>query len=235
MSIRFKLVGIFLYACGIPLLIMASVGLEYIEQKRAQMVYDAQTRGINVLNNIDRNFTPFLNDQSEILIEYFKKLNKEFGLKIIEPANLVRIRREVLDNSQPESLQIVDENGQQMIRDSEKTIFTDYTITSQIALEILKVVNSNDENEMEGNFLSSERVGLNNVTSKKRINYVGIGAHELYHFWDFLGNHDRYQNIAMVQLFWRMEKLQKTFFEKFERPRLIERKSDSLKIIGSSD
>ncbi|MFZ5952508.1 MAG: PP2C family protein-serine/threonine phosphatase [Candidatus Rifleibacteriota bacterium] len=231
-SIRFKLVGVFLYACGIPLLIMASVGFEYIEQKKAQMVYDAQTRGINVLNNIDRNFTVFLSDQSEILNNYFKKLNKEFGQKIIEPANLERIRKEVLDNSQPESLQIIDEKGQQLVRDSEKTIFTDYTITSQIALEILKVVNSSDENEMENNLLSSEKIGLNKVTSKKRINYVGIGAHELYHFFDFLGNPDKYQNLAAVQLFWRLERLQRTFFEKFERLRFAGKKEGALRIIA---
>ena len=212
-SIRFKLVLIFCYAGGIPLLIMGTVGIEYLDQKKLQLVYEAQTRGINMLYGIDRQFQVFLSDQATYLADLIKKYNAEHAEKILEPAVLNRIRDKLLNENRPESIQIYNEKGSGLVADSHRTIFSDYTLSSQIAIEVMhsakeKAV-SGKESFLSGNF------GIDAFARKKEISTLGLGMHELYFFFDFLGRFASEGKQAMLQLFWRREKMQRNYFERF--------------------
>lgn len=212
-SIRFKLVLIFCYAGGIPLLIMGTVGIEYLDQKKLQLVYEAQTRGVNMLYGIDRQFQVFLSDQATYLADLIKKYNAEHAEKILEPAVLNRIRDKLLNENRPESIQIYNEKGSGLVADSHRTIFSDYTLSSQIAIEVMhsakeKAV-SGKESFLSGNF------GIDAFARKKEISTLGLGMHELYFFFDFLGRFASEGKQAMLQLFWRREKMQRNYFERF--------------------
>ena len=214
-SIRLKLVVIFLYAGGMPLLIMGSIGLEYLDQKKQQLIYEAQTRGINVLYSIDRNFQIFLEDHAQYLSNCINGYNQKYGLNILKPELLQSIRTEILATSRPESIQLYNENGQNLVEDSKRTIFSDYTLPSQIALEILTSLSRTPGSLTKKPFSLIDKFGINVVTKKREISFMGLGAHELYFYFEFLGVPQNSQNLAMLQLFWRKEKLQRTFFERF--------------------
>lgn len=231
-SIRFKLIVIFLYAGGMPLLIMGSIGLEYLDQKHQQLVYEAQTRGINVLDGIDRNFKIFLDDHASYLSSLINGYNKKYGLSILNPGYLKKIRAELLEKSRPESIQLYNERGQNLIEDSSKTIFSDYTLTSQIAVSILKSVSPEDDQGKREASVLTEKFGINTVSKKRDISFIGLGAHELYFYFEFFGEPENYLNLAMLQLFWRKEKLQQNFFARFYAENLAENLTDGTQIIA---
>ena len=212
-SIRFKLVVIFCYAGGIPLLIMGSVGVEYLDQKKLQLVYEAQTRGINLLYGIDRNFQIFLNDQASYLADLVKNYNDKYAGKVLDSAVLNIIREKLLAEYRPESIQIYNEKGLGLVADSHRTIFSDYTLPSQIAVEVLHSAKSGGESGKES-FISGS-FGMDELSKKREISNFGLGTHELYLFFDFLGRFGIDANQAMLQLFWRREKLQRNYFERF--------------------
>ncbi len=218
-SIRLKLIVLFLYAGGIPLLIMGSVGLEYLEQKRQQLVYEAQTRGFNILYNIDKNFKIFLENHPQRLSEVISKYNNKHGLQVLNPETLQSLRTEMLAISRAESIQLFSNSGRNLIEDNQNTIFSDYTVSSQIGLEVLKTVNEPDPGKVEVSALI-QNFGINSISKKVEISLIALGAHELYFFFSFLGEPQNYKNLAMLQLFWRREKLQQHFFAEFHAENL---------------
>lgn len=231
-SIRFKLVAIFLYAGGIPLVIMGSVGVEYLDQKKQQMVYEAQTRGINVLYNIDKHFQIYLQDQAKSLTRTIREYNEAYGLKTIEPVLLKSLRDRLLAETGAESIQIYGEKGLGLVEDSNRTIFSDYTVSSQIAVEILQCSRPGEANRKNPTQMLSNKFGLDATAKKREIKPLGLGAHELYFFFDFLGKAEVYQTLAMLELFWRREKLQQKFFERFHRLNLTGELPDKAKVIA---
>ncbi len=231
-SVRFKLIAIFLYAGGIPLIIMGSVGIEYLEQKKQQLIYEAQTRGINVLYNIDRHFQIFLHDQAQILAKNIKSFNDTYGLKTIEAEKLSGLRGRLLTETGAESIQVYNEKGHALVQDSSKTIFSDYTISSQIAVEVLQSVKPAGASANNANPILSNNFGLDASAKKREIETLALGAHELYFFFDFLGKPDAYENLAMLELFWRREKLQQNFFETFHRTSLVRDIPDQASVIA---
>lgn len=229
-SIRFKLIAIFLYAVGVPLLIMGSTGMEFLQQKKQQLNYETQSRGINILYTVDENFRTYLDDQATFLREAVENFNQNYGLKILEPEIRKIFRKRILALAKPESIQVFDVKGQSLVADTSRTIFSDYTISSHIAIEMLKVLNSRG-NEPQGEIIDiAEKVTSDSVSKKKTINYVGLGSHELYHFYEVLGRPREYKNVAMVQLFWRLENLQRKFFEHFHQEKLVKTLPHGIKI-----
>lgn len=231
-SIRLKLTVIFLYAGGIPLLIMGSIGLEYLEQKRQQLVYEAQTRGINVLYGIDRNFKIFLEDHATHLSELINGYNKRFGLEILQSPTLKQLRAELMGDYRPESIQLYNHTGQNLVADNRRTIFSDYTLASQLAMEILHSLSRSVGKDTGRSFIVTDQLGVNVVSKKKEISFIGLGAHELYFYFEFLGIPEKYQNLAMLQLYWRKENLQRSFFERFHAANLAENMSAGAEIIA---
>lgn len=230
LSIRVKLIAIFLYAGGIPLLIMSSIGLEYLEQKRQAMIYEEQSRGINVLYNLDEQFKVYLEDQAKFLRKLIKQSNDRHGIKVIEQENLSKLRRKIIETSRPESIQIYNESGRNLIKDTERTFFSDYTLVSNIAVEMLKTVNNKGKTTNSPASGLVEKINSAMASKRKTIEYLGIGAHEMYHFFEMLGKPQDYQNVALLQLFWRIENLQETFFESFYRKRLNEQSHEKISI-----
>lgn len=215
-SIKYKLIVLFLYAGGMPMLIMGTIGSEYLEQKKQQLIYQAQNQGINVLRNLDENFQVYLNDRAAYLSSFIQSLNRKYHLKILEPEPLNIIRKELLARLKPESIQVFSEKGQNLIADSIYTIFSDYTLPAQISIGTLKILNTTDNSKMVKDQLA-EPVAEIASSEKKQIAYVGLGAHELYRYFDFLGEPENHKNVAMLHLYWRLEKLQKHFFEQDQK------------------
>ncbi|EKD83736.1 MAG: hypothetical protein ACD_39C00480G0001, partial [uncultured bacterium] len=230
-SIRLKLIVIFIYAGGMPLLIMGSIGLEYLDQKKLQLIYEAQTRGINVLYSVDRNFQLFLEDHAAYLSSLINRYNLQYGLGILAPQPLQGIRSEIMTTSRPESIQLYNEKGQNLIEDNQRTIFSDYTITSQIAMEILASLGMN-AGQKKPSFAMTDKLGISAVSKKRDISFMSLGAHELYFFFEFLGMPQKRQNLAMLQLFWRKESLQRNFFERFHAENLENNLTDGTRIIA---
>jgi serine phosphatase RsbU (regulator of sigma subunit) len=230
LSIRVKLIAIFLYAGGIPLLIMSSIGLEYIEQKRQAMIYDEQSRGINVLYSLDEHFKIYLDDQAKFLRNLIKKKNELHGIKIIEPDYLSELRQQIIESSRPESIQIYNENGRNLVKDTDRTIFSDYTLVSNIAVEMLKTVNNKSQAAKSPASGFVEKINSAMASKRKSIEYLGIGAHEMYHFFEMLGKPQEYKNVAILQLFWRIENLQETFFESFYKKKLSDHHREGINI-----
>lgn len=219
-SIRLKMVIIFLYAGGMPMLIMGSIGVEYLEQKKQQLIYQEQSRGINVLYKVDQSFKRFLDDHSQYLRNLVEKKNRRLGQEVLKKESLQKLRREIMQNSNPESIQLYNERGQNLVKDNDKTIFSDYTITSQLAIEMLHAANNVGQTPGNTMISAAQKVTVDSVARKKRIEYVGLGAHELYHYFDLLGEPWKYKSLGILQLFWRIENLQKNFFERFFREKM---------------
>lgn len=223
-SLRYKMVALFLYAGGIPILIMGSIGFEYLEQRQQQMVYEAQTRGANVLYRVDENFQLFLENMAAKFNEYCKKLNHKYKEGILEPEILQKLQHFMLSEGAPESFQLFNERGQMLLPDLRETIFSDHTITGQIAAEMIKTINTSDDGFDDRNPALSIKIGLNSIGKKREIFYVGVGINEVYMFFDFLGDGNNYAMVAMLQMFWRLETLQKIYFERHFRRNLAEDK-----------
>jgi serine phosphatase RsbU (regulator of sigma subunit) len=212
-SIRIKLVVLFIYAGGMPMLIMGSIGLEYLKQKREQLIYQAQTQGFNVLRNLDKNFEVFLDDSARQISHLVENTDKNFADQVLKKETLALFRAEIIKRFKPNSIQIFNSKGQNLLPDVDQPIFADYTLTGQVALGIFKLVNAKFSETMllpEDYALS---VAEDVMTKKNVISYMGLATHELYRYFEFFGEPEKGKALAMIQLYWDLGKMQKFFFE----------------------
>ncbi|GAB4277066.1 MAG: hypothetical protein Kow0029_19540 [Candidatus Rifleibacteriota bacterium] len=216
-SIRYKLIILFLYAGGMPILIMSTIGSEYLAQKKQEMVYSAQSNSLNYLRQIDSNFNVFLEDYVNSISAYIDSMNRKYFSTGLPAEKLKELKEHFEKTLNPESIQIFNAQGQLVIPDYDYTIFTDYTILSQMAIGIIKVLNSDDPEAVMAADVVADKFGRDIMVNSRHIDYIGLGARELYRIFDFLGNPEERKCLAIVYLFWRLERLQQIYFEEFER------------------
>jgi serine phosphatase RsbU (regulator of sigma subunit) len=167
-----------------------------------------------VLYGIDRNFKIFLEDHAMHLSSLIGRYNEKFGLEILQSPTLKQLRAELMSDCQPESIQLYNQAGQNLVEDNRRTIFSDYTLASQLSMEILNALSRSTDKDSGGAFVLSDKLGVSAVSKKREISFIGLGAHELYFYFEFLGIPEKYQNLAVLHLYWRKENLQRSFFER---------------------
>lgn len=214
-TVRLKVWIIFMYAGGMPLLILVGVGYGYLDHKKQQMIFAEEIKGANTLYQIDRDFEAFLVEQAKKLNGFCSKINDTYGNRVLRPEILAKIRRKILEMANPDTILVFNEKGESLVEDVDETILTNYSLLGKIAKGMIAAANMSNRVGGAKAFSRLDGIAINNLSKKREIGYVGLGSNELYQFFDFIGEPKKYKNLAMVQLGWRFESLQKDFFSRY--------------------
>jgi serine phosphatase RsbU (regulator of sigma subunit) len=80
-SLRLKLALLFLYANGLPLLILGSIGYEYVQQQRDHLIQESHAANEQLLLDIDAGFDRYVDRLSKNVDERLQDLRKRFVRK----------------------------------------------------------------------------------------------------------------------------------------------------------
>lgn len=113
-SIRFKLAILFLYANGLPLMIVGSIGYEYLQQQRLNLIKVIHATNEKLLLEIDSGYQRHrkaLAERSNALLKPFKK---EVSLQVPGPSMLENLKP-VMQNLGADEIYIFNKTGQTLL------------------------------------------------------------------------------------------------------------------------
>ncbi len=94
-SIRWKLGLLFLYANGLPLLILGFIGYEYLQQTRGMLLDRAFDQISGLLADYDTRFETIKSETAEYLNQQIDAINKEFGSRMVSQKKLDELLKKV--------------------------------------------------------------------------------------------------------------------------------------------
>jgi hypothetical protein len=209
---RLKLSALFLYAGGIPLLIIFIIGADYLQQKRQELIYAGQSRGLEQLRQIDEGFVDFLAGSADN-IRHQLQSHIDHDLPLAQQKNrIAALRKKLAGEFEPGSMMLFDTDGRNHIGAEDNMPFPDPSAISQVSKDTLEFLNK----ATTYNFSLSKiarPVAIDFGYRSQFISNFSVGTHETYAFFGGTGRPGNYKLSGMFFLFWRTEDLQKQYLE----------------------
>lgn len=109
-SIRWKLGLLFLYANGLPLLILGFIGYEYLQQTRGLLLDRAFDQVSGLLTDFDTRFETIKSELADNLNRQIDAINSEFGSRMVSQSRLDELLKKV-DVFKPFDFVVADRTG----------------------------------------------------------------------------------------------------------------------------
>ncbi|EKD82841.1 MAG: hypothetical protein ACD_39C01058G0001 [uncultured bacterium] len=211
-SARLKLSALFLYAGGIPVLIIFIIGADYLQQKRNELIYAEQSHGLEKLRQIDEGFAYFLNQLSaEIREKLHRHINANLPLTQ-QKAQIASMHKLFAKDYQPGSIMLFDVAGRNQMSSEGNMPFPDSAAISQVSKEVLEFLNASETYRFSLSQIAKP-IAIDIGYRAKVINNFSLGDRETYAFFSCVGRTEDYAASGMFYLFWRQEDLQRRYLE----------------------
>lgn len=210
-SISLKLAGLFLYAAGIPVLIATILAADYLHQKKAELVYEYQSRQLAMLREIDDGFQIFIKKREKSLQRIIKEFSGKDESFFSKPHLLKLFTRKINAEVKPGSIMMFDLDGKNQIFE-QGNVISDSTIISQLCTESILFMNM--QNTGKANLSSIARpLASEMLYNLGKIMVLSFGENQTYAYYERLGNYKNYASKAVFFIFWQIEALQKVYLQ----------------------
>ncbi|MEW6710028.1 MAG: SpoIIE family protein phosphatase [Candidatus Riflebacteria bacterium] len=220
LSIQQKLLLLFLFSNGLPLLILVSTGYEFFEQKKQTMVNMLNNQSARFLKDFDNRFPSYVADLSVRLNNFIASESEILS----DPPDSTTIRglRDFIADLRPDESYLFSKDGKQMLHFGSDVV-TSAGFLKDFFKNTLEIFNYNgfetiqrkktsleliaDDTSLFSGFLeSNDRIFLQNFGSGNRFTYVRL-----------MGDRRNYRSWGVLLVAWKPDTLMRRFFsEKIE-------------------
>lgn len=221
-SIRYKLAILFIYANGLPLMILGFLGYEYLQQTRRLLIDQAHEQTASLLKDFDARY-------ELIKAEYADKFNR--GVDAINAASTGQsvklsdhseFRKSIIE-TKPYDFILTDENGKfqsgypgsnrsgLFFANMGKNLLTYINLKTYSHPDMFKNVRMSRKNAAE-DFLGTKKIVFHQFL--RRIKKVGpeqMGAEGRQYYWNFLGDVSNRKFTNIMVLSWTHSVLQQSY------------------------
>ncbi|GAB4277149.1 MAG: hypothetical protein Kow0029_19720 [Candidatus Rifleibacteriota bacterium] len=228
-SIRWKLALLFIYANGLPLMILGFLGVEYLQQTRAQLLDQSQKQISELLTDFDTKYRGLLDKYGNLVNQTLDKTSKAINQsdsKLLDK-ELKKFENEILKLS-PSEIFVVDNQGNFRIFKSfgkrvDKFIanlgrnLVDYVNYPDFTNYKLFDRESNGSGNIKAqNFFSESSILFDEILRKtRRIDAQQMGAEEKQYYWAFLGDSEKRDFKFLVMISWSNDTLQEACLKEY--------------------
>ncbi len=132
-SLRLKLALLFLYANGLPLLILGSIGYEYVQQQRDHLIQESHATNEQLLLDIDAGFERYVASLNKKVDERLQGLRKKF-VKKAPDSSQTPLFKKFSDALGANELHVFGERGKALV-----SYRSDNRIINQVILKLFAV------------------------------------------------------------------------------------------------
>ncbi len=225
-SIRWKLGLLFLYANGLPLLILGFIGYEYLQQNRRLMLDQAYEKISGVIADFDTRFATLTDEIAGQLNRVVDQINARHGSGDVPVAALKELY-EVAEKNNPYNFNIADVDGKTIMSDSVqggKNRF--FSALSQSTINYANFSSYTDQRMFKDNSAVSGgagRVKIDNVIATdtilfhtvfqrlRKIHPEQMGAEAKQYYWNLLGDFDKRIFKNFIAIAWEFATLQEMY------------------------
>jgi len=225
-SIRWKLAILFIYANGLPLMILGFIGYEYLQQTRRLMLDQSREHISNMLEDFDSRFENIKKDYATLLNNEIDALNQILPNRSLTSEDLKTLHSKV-SNTRPYDFIVADQEGKfLMVRQQGQRSSTFF---SSMSKNLINYINFNshtpqelfkEDQETSGQkgkikaeaFLSGKTIVFHQILRKTRkVSPEQMGAEGRQYYWNTFGNYAerKFHNLMVVS--WRHEVIQEDY------------------------
>lgn len=113
-SIRLKLALLFIYANGLPLMILGTIGYEYLQQQRFNLIQEVHSSNEKVLLEVDSGYGRHRKSLSHKTEKHLKSFRKAAAEKLPEPSMLPMLNP-IFEELGADEVHVFDKNGSALI------------------------------------------------------------------------------------------------------------------------
>lgn len=217
LSVQQKFLLLFLFANGLPALILVSTGYEYFNEKKASMIEEQQQESIRILKEIDARYPGVRASFSEKLNDFIDGQNKLNGnAKWSEP--LLQRLKEVVVSLDPGKVFLMDKSENRLISYEKSGQVEDDEFVRLFLNRSLDFSNNSDNRRR----LDSAKSTLESISSEDmvfvgflyvlgRISRQNFGIGENWVYIKLLGDYRNFDSWGILGIVWNLEELINAF------------------------
>jgi methyl-accepting chemotaxis protein len=227
-SIRLKLALLFLYATGLPLMILGTIGYEYLQQQRYNLIKETHAANEKLLLELDSGYNRFRQSLSQKAHEQLQDFRKKM-LQQEPDASMTQVYDRILKSLEAEEIHIFNQSGQIRASHRRHRKPTSQTFMKIFAAGALTFVNQKTDDEfnklVENAGASLRIVGktvlergsgiLQTLLAKlERIEKFNFGTQTKLCFTTLLGDRSKRNFHSFMIIVWREEEAQANYVKK---------------------
>ncbi len=110
-SIRLKLAFLFLYANGLPLLILGTIGFEYMQQQKYNLIAETHAANQKILLEVDSGYNRHRTEMGQLVQKNLEEVRRKFRVQQPGP-EMNKLYQQLLVNLNAEEIHFFNQSGQ---------------------------------------------------------------------------------------------------------------------------
>lgn len=216
-TVKLKISAFFAYAIFLPLLVIASLTMQYVRQNEAEMLNGLKNEAYRAIEKLDAHYDWFLKRRATRLENYLTGKVEKHPEILLSRAALISMYADLRRIANPGEVLITDSSGRDYLLGISEMVSRDRSLMCQAGGDILKTIISGEISS------AANRVGFLGMMlhsdmykAQGRISYLGVGDFELGVFYRLLqpsgGDISR---LLFAGVSWELHRLQREHVVKY--------------------
>lgn len=220
LSVRQKMLLLFLFANGLPLLILAASGYEFFEQKKQSLIHQTHENSSRIIKEFDNLFPSGRDNFAVLLRRKVGELNSEFGAKAWPHEKIMELK-ELVAGLNPSESYLFNVHGDQVFgvgREASTNSIKFMRDFFQGTLEFFNnarpvILRKSSKNMLE-KISDESSVYYGVIHQLERIGQQNYGSGMRWTYLDLLGDRINHNSWGFLLVSWRPGDLQREFLNK---------------------
>ena len=224
-SIRWQLAALFLYANGLPLLVLAFIGFDYLQNKRIELFGEVQAQAEKLMSNFDTRFPSMAEHIRRDLLEILDNMESR-SLHAPLSRKAIDALAHRLANLSPTEFYLCGSESKVLISNSDVVSSaiqhgTEHiTITGNNFLRFFNGKITNPEKELSPDSQPGIMADSGNLLDPAlsdlgKVRLMSFGTMPKWSFWEILGDSATSVFDYILFVFWESPRMQELFLKKF--------------------
>ncbi|NLF95339.1 MAG: SpoIIE family protein phosphatase [Candidatus Riflebacteria bacterium] len=192
LSVPQKMLLLFVFANGLPLLMLVSTGYEYFNEKKSELINAAHQESLRILREFDLRFPEVSNSLAQRMNAFIDERNQLYGKEQWPEAEIEKLNKLLLEID-PQEAALFEAGGRRRLYISNSTDRAERLVTSML----MKAIVSFNRNKVEETVkrdsmlakMSSDDLMLHYFLSTlDRFSMLGAGTSERFTYLKFMGD-----------------------------------------------
>lgn len=217
-SVKQKMLLLFLFANGLPLMILGATGYEFFEQKKNSLIHEAHEQSSRIIKELDNLYPAGRERTGGRLSSLIRRINGEHGAKEW-PKEQIRELQNLVDSLSPSESYLFNRSGEQLFAVGQESFTSSVKVIRDFFSGALAFFNNKEavfvptsKNMLE--MISDEASVYYGVLNQlEKIGQQNYGSGMRWTYLDMLGDRKMHNSWAFLLVAWRPSELQRTFLQ----------------------
>jgi len=224
LSVQQKMLLLFVFANGLPFLMLVSTGYEYFNEKKAELVNAAHQESLRILREFDLRFPEVENTLAQRMNSFIDERNRHYG-KEKWPDHEIEKLHTLLLEIDPQEAALFDAGGRRRLyistsSDRAERLVTDMLMRALVVFNRHRVEDTVKRDSMLAKISSDDLMLHNFLPTLDRFSIMGAGSSERHTFLKFTGDLQNADMWGILGVSWDRARFLQAFVpERLQRSR----------------